>query len=115
MKHINSASDLEPKSVGFANRGAESITIIGHVLEDILNGFGGAISDVMGQPHGSHLDNRISFAQANTREINVFEEANPPPTPADQRRIDAVSRAVPKTFETIGDANRLQDFIDKRF
>jgi len=109
MQHIRSISDLNPQSEGFANRATESVNIIGHVLEDLLNGFGGAISDVMGQPHGSHL------SQTNTREINVFEEANPPPTPADQRRIDAVSRAVPKTFDTIGDTNRVQEFIDKRF
>jgi len=112
MKHINSAADLEPKSVGFANRGAESITIMGNVLSDILNGLGGAISDVMGQPHGSHLSidrQPISFAEAN--------QANPPPTPADLRRIRAVDATVPKTF-TLGftsDTSRLQDFIDERF
>jgi len=111
MQHIRSISDLNPQSVGFGNRAAESVNIIGHVLEDLLNGFGGALAAVTGQPHGSHLSQTI------TREINVFDEANPPPTPADQRRIDAVTRAVPKTF-TIGftsDTSRVQDFIDKRF
>jgi len=109
MQHIRSISDLNPQSEGFANRAAESVNIIGHVLEDLLNGLGGALSDVTGQPHGSHL------SQTNTRELNVFEEANPPPTPSDLRRIAAIDATVPKTF-TMGftsDTSRLQDFIDK--
>jgi len=70
--HINSAADLEPHSIGFANRAAESINIIGNVLEDILNGFGGAISDITGSSHGSHLNinRRVSFAEANRTRIN---------------------------------------------
>jgi len=111
MKHINSISDLDPKSEGFANRGAESITIIGHVLEDILNGFGSAISGITGQSHGSHLDNRISFEQANTGNIQAVL------TPEQRARIRAVDATVPKTF-TIGfksDTSRLQNFVDERF
>jgi len=65
--HIQNAGDLDPKSSGFFNRGAESITIMGNVLSDILNGLGGALSDVTGSNHGSHLNlgRRVSFTEAN--------------------------------------------------
>lgn len=49
-------ADLEPKSQGFSNRATESINIIGNVVEDFFNGLGGAISDIAGQHHGSHLN-----------------------------------------------------------
>jgi len=55
MRHINSFEDLEPQSEGFANRASETINIIGNVFEDVLNAFGGALADITGQNHGSHL------------------------------------------------------------
>jgi len=102
--HIQDISDLNPHSTGFANRAAESINIIGNVLEDLLNGFGGAISNITGSSHGSHL------SLTNTHETNVFAEANPPPTPSRLRQIRAVDRTVPRGPSG---ARAVQDFIDK--
>jgi len=108
--HIHDIRDLEPQSEGFFNRGAESINIMGNMISDIFEGLGNVLSGgVSTIPHGSHL------SQTNTRELNVFEEANPPPTLKDQRRIAAVNRTVPRTFDTIDDTQRVQDFIDSRF
>jgi len=103
--HIQSAADLEPQSVGFANRAAESINIMGNVIEDLLNGLGGALSDVTGSSHGSHLNiNRgISFA-----------EANPSLSRVRAARARRVSAEVPRDVDPIGDADRVQDFIDGR-
>jgi len=92
MKHINSADDLEPKSVGFANRGAESINIIGNVLSDILNGFGEALSGI------AKTGNRgtVSFSQANQLEARRQANVNDP-----------------NPEEAIADAIRVQHDIDK--
>jgi len=106
MQHIRSISDLNPQSTGFANRASESINIIGHVLEDILNGFGGALADVTGQPHGSHLN-------INRREQISFDKANPGLGAARLARTRAVNATVPRTFDTIDDTKRVQDFIDE--
>jgi len=109
MQHIRSISDLNPQSVGIANRATESVNIIGHVLEDILNGFGGALADITGQHHGSHL---------NINHMIPFEEARlaePTATLKTIRRAANVSATVPVTRDTIGDTERVQDFIDKRF
>jgi len=99
---IRSAADLEPHSTGFINRGAETITILGGVVETLLNGLGGALSDITGQRHGSHLD-------INTEpELDLI---NPPPTLKDQLRIQAVNRTVVDRFAGVQD---LQDYIDKQ-
>jgi len=112
MQHIRSISDLNPQSVGFGNRAAESINIIGHVLEDLLNGFGGAIASVTGQPHGSHLGVEQSGFQSPDIEVGNIV---PRLTPSDRARIAAVNRTVVRTRDTIGDTKRVQDFIDERF
>ena len=78
---IKSAADLEPKSQGFANRAAESINIIGGVVETLFNSIGGAISDIAGQPHGSHL-NIIPDVVDRTR----MEQMEPDPTDRINRR-----------------------------
>jgi len=92
MKHINSAADLEPKSIGFANRGAESINIIGNVLSDIVNGFGEALSGI------AKTGNRgtISFSTANQLEARRRANVNDP-----------------DPEEAIADALRVQHEIDK--
>jgi len=87
--HIQDISDLNPHSVGFANRAAESINIIGNVLEDLLNGFGGAISDITGSSHGSHLNinRRVSFAEANPKDRINRGHLNPAPIESDAVRV----------------------------
>jgi len=101
--HIKSAADLEPQSEGIANRAAESITIIGNVLEDLLNGLGGALADVTGSNHGSHLNinRKISFA-----------DANPSLSPVRAARARRVSAEVPRDSDPLGDADRVDKFID---
>jgi len=93
--HINSAEDLEPKSLGFANRGAESINIIGNVLSDILNGFGEALSGIA----KTGISGTVSFSQANRGDQ------------LEARRLANVNDPNPE--EAIADAIRVQHDIDK--
>jgi len=89
MQHINSASDLEPQSTGFFNRGAESINIIGNVLSDILNGFGTALSGI----------GKTGLSQ--NRSNQFIEIAEP------------INVNDPNPSEAIADAIRVQHDIDK--
>jgi len=100
--NIRDASDLEPHSTGFINRAAESVTIIGGVLETLLNGLGGALSDVTGSSHGSHLsiDRRVSFAEATDGRLRVKVNRghlNPAPiTPGAVRVQEEIDKDVPQ-------------------
>ena len=89
MQHINSASDLEPHSEGFFNRGVESINIIGNVLSDIVNGFGNALSGI----------GKTGLSQNRS---NLFIEPQEPFNVND-----------PNPREAIADAIRVQHEIDK--
>lgn len=89
--HIRNISDLEPTSQGFANRGAESINIMGNMISDIFEGLGNALSNITG--HGSH-----------TR----FDRG----TQLEARRLANVND--PNPSEAIADAIRVQHEIDKQ-
>jgi len=95
--HIQSAADLEPQSIGFANRAAESINIIGNVLEDLLNGFGSAISDVTGQHHGSHLNiSNTGHTDGRARFKDNRGHFNPAPITLDAERVQTeIDKNVP--------------------
>jgi len=99
MQHINSASDLEPKSIGFANRGAESINIIGNVLSDILNGFGNALSGIA-KTGLSSIGEPIRILQTSNEFVHFPKGTAPNPNDPDPR-------------EAIADAIRVQHEIDK--
>jgi len=113
---IKSAADLEPKSQGFANRAAESINIIGGVVETLLNTIGGTISDIAGQPHGSHLNINGPGVPANPQERMrrrqfEFEDIGPAPVNPRDRLVLGHPELmhVPVTEGSI----RIQQFIDE--
>jgi len=106
--HTPAGLNLEPESTGFINRGAESITIMGGMLSEILNGLGQALSGI--SSHGSHLSgNPVSFAQANPGNL-------PGVSAKKLARARAVDATVPSTrnlgFTGVNDAVRVQRFID---
>lgn len=98
MKHINSISDLNPQSVGFGNRAAESVNIVGHVIEDLLNGFGNALSGIT----KTGLSNTIQTPQGSPILAKHFPKGTAP-NPND-----------PDPSEAMADAIRIQHEIDKK-
>jgi len=97
MQHIRSISDLNPQSVGFANRGAESVNIVGHVIEDLLNGFGEALSGIA----NAGRSRTIQTPQGNPILPKHFPKGTAP-NPND-----------PDPREAMADAIRVQHDIDK--
>jgi len=96
MQHIRSISDLNPQSVGFGNRAAESVNIVGHVIEDLLNGFGEALSGI-----------------TRTGLSNTIQSQGSPILPKHFPKGFAPNPNDPDRAEAMADAIRVQHEIDK--
>jgi len=99
---ISDIRDIEPHSTGFFNRGAESVTIIGNIIGDLLNGFGNAISGVSNSVGGTQ------------HQSDVFTNPSQvPPQLTKAERTEIVSNIFPNKLHAVEDADRIQDFVDE--